>query len=742
MRKIQAILFTAILISAAKLNAQNVAVSGADATTNAASPFLNMGAAFTSINATAQAGNTIVISIIGNTAEPTGAVLNAGTWTSMSITPSGARTISGNIGSATIDTALIDFRGADNVTIDGLNSGGNSLTILNISSGAKASGIRFVNDATFNTVTNCTLQSAAGALGAATVFFSSGTVIGNSSNTISNNMISAPSAGAVVTGSTTTTTLTVTGVTSGALQVGSTISGTGVTAGTIITAVGTGTGGAGTYTINISQTVASTSITATSGFPAGAVLSIGNAFTNSANTILNNQISDFYAPAATTIGIHLNATVANSSSGWTINSNKLFYTTPHLFTTSNTDQGITCATGSGYSISGNTIGYSNAGGSGTMSLMGNTVPLTGTFPSSYTTIGTSNATRFIGIGCTFTAGGTNSTIVNNTIANIALYTSSGATTTNGILCGINVGGGNATISGNTIGANSGTGSIYAATTTTGGTVVGIYATSVNTVTIQNNNIGSVDAVGSTTSIAGGFTGIDVAGAAGLFNINTNIIGLTPGGTPTDSIRTGYTSLGANLSNAGVMIVTTSGSTAAIVGIRSAATGSTLSINSNTIRGFATNGTVTAVTGITSTGGNTVSVTINSNLLGTSTFGFIRYGAANTGTLTGINLSGSTTATTHSIQTNDIQGIVNTVAGSSSNHTYINATAGSAASDVTTIAGNTYTNLNVNTTGSVIFISHSYTIASTGQMIINNNSIKATKSSHTTSTEMRMVPLSA
>ncbi len=62
---------------------------------------------------------------------------------------------------------------------------------------------------------------------------------------------------AVVTGTIATTVLTVSAVTSGTLTVGSVISGTGVTAGTTITSLGTGTGGAGTYNINVSQTVSS-----------------------------------------------------------------------------------------------------------------------------------------------------------------------------------------------------------------------------------------------------------------------------------------------------------------------------------------------------------------------------------------------------------------------------------------------------------------------------------------------------
>lgn len=67
---------------------------------------------------------------------------------------------------------------------------------------------------------------------------------------------------AVVTGSIAGTTLTVSAVTSGTLAIGQTISGTGVTAGTKITALGTGTGGTGTYTVSTSQTASSTTITA------------------------------------------------------------------------------------------------------------------------------------------------------------------------------------------------------------------------------------------------------------------------------------------------------------------------------------------------------------------------------------------------------------------------------------------------------------------------------------------------
>ena len=81
------------------------------------------------------------------------------------------------------------------------------------------------------------------------------------------------------------TTMTVSAVENGAFAVGQVISGTGVTAGTRITVLGTGTGGIGTYTVSQSQTVASTTITAAAplGFDSGnafryGVLKLDNAY--------------------------------------------------------------------------------------------------------------------------------------------------------------------------------------------------------------------------------------------------------------------------------------------------------------------------------------------------------------------------------------------------------------------------------------------------------------------------------
>jgi hypothetical protein len=64
------------------------------------------------------------------------------------------------------------------------------------------------------------------------------------------------------TGAIATTTLTVASCTKGNLHVGLPITDANITAGTFITALGTGSGGAGTYTVNISQTAASATFTA------------------------------------------------------------------------------------------------------------------------------------------------------------------------------------------------------------------------------------------------------------------------------------------------------------------------------------------------------------------------------------------------------------------------------------------------------------------------------------------------
>lgn len=82
--------------------------------------------------------------------------------------------------------------------------------------------------------------------------------------TVSSTAIGAPSVPAPAfsaTASIAGTTMTVTAVGSGQLRVGDQVFGTGVTANTVITALGSGIGGTGTYTVNQSQTVGSETMT-------------------------------------------------------------------------------------------------------------------------------------------------------------------------------------------------------------------------------------------------------------------------------------------------------------------------------------------------------------------------------------------------------------------------------------------------------------------------------------------------
>ena len=102
------------VLGALGVNAQ-VTVAGASAGDGS---YTTLGAAFTAI---ASATGTITIDITGNTTEvAAGATLAAGTWTSVTIAPTGGPwTISG---AATAGSPLILFNGSDNVTINGGNN--------------------------------------------------------------------------------------------------------------------------------------------------------------------------------------------------------------------------------------------------------------------------------------------------------------------------------------------------------------------------------------------------------------------------------------------------------------------------------------------------------------------------------------------------------------------------------------------------------------------------------------------
>jgi hypothetical protein len=128
---------------------------------------------------------------------------------------------------------------------------GTTLTVTAITNGTIAAGQSLFGVGVTSETVITALGTGTGGIGTYTI---------NLSQTVTSRQMNSTTVGAIVTGAISGTTLTVSAVTSGTLYVGQTIQGTGVTALTIITALGTGTGGAGTYTISTSQTVSSTTL--------------------------------------------------------------------------------------------------------------------------------------------------------------------------------------------------------------------------------------------------------------------------------------------------------------------------------------------------------------------------------------------------------------------------------------------------------------------------------------------------
>jgi hypothetical protein len=164
-----------------------VAVTATSGTASASYPTLK--GAFDAINANTH-GGVITITITGTTTETASASLTAGAYTSVLIKPSGASGISGSI----TGTGLITLNGADNVSFDGLNANGNSLSIVNtaVSSVGNTSTIRIVADATNLLFDHCTITSSYFGLSstsAGCIAMLSGVTTGNDNITIRNSRI-------------------------------------------------------------------------------------------------------------------------------------------------------------------------------------------------------------------------------------------------------------------------------------------------------------------------------------------------------------------------------------------------------------------------------------------------------------------------------------------------------------------------------------------------------------------------
>jgi hypothetical protein len=140
--------------------------------------------AFDAINAGTISGD-ITLQITGSTTETASAVLNASgtggaSYTAVSISPTTSGvTISGNI-----TGALVDLNGADHVSINGQYNGNKELTLSNTATGS-SSTVRFIGDASNNTITNCNLLGSSSTAAYGVVLFSTGkptTGVGNDSN--------------------------------------------------------------------------------------------------------------------------------------------------------------------------------------------------------------------------------------------------------------------------------------------------------------------------------------------------------------------------------------------------------------------------------------------------------------------------------------------------------------------------------------------------------------------------------
>ena len=221
------------------------------------------------------------------------------------------------------------------------------------------------------------------------------------------------------------------------------------------------------------------------------------------------------------------------------------------------------------------------------------------------------------------------------------------------------------------------------------------AATVTTTTINNNTV-NASAAPTTGQVAGIIiSSVTGTSAAATISVNNNTITGGISGTVATS--------------------------AAFVGILGTAGSGTLNITTNTISGVTTTSTSGAFVGIQQQTNGVINVlNINNNKIGDATNGAVTFSGASSGAVTGLAVTSTGGAATCalSITGNDFRGIVHTVVGSGANLYVSNASATLSQN----ISNNTFTNLNINSTGSVTFISNSVTVPANGTQTVSNNSI--------------------
>jgi trimeric autotransporter adhesin len=554
-----------------------------------AGSYTTLKGAFDAINLGTHTG-AVTVDIVGDTTEVAvlaapSMVLNASgvgaaSYSSIVISPSGgaARTISGV---STAGFPMIDFVGADNVTINGLNTAGNSLTISNtlVSATSGTGTIRFQTDATNNTITNSSILGSAtmavGTNGGNISFASAAVTTGNDNNTVSNCNL----------------------------------------------------GPAG---LNLPSKVLN--------FSGSSNTDPGTA--NSGITITSNNIFDYFGAAVASAGIDINT----GTVGTIISNNKFYQTATRTQTTAAQHSAIRISNTSGnnYQITGNTIGFASSAGTGTYTFVGLS---TSSFVPVNLSVGTIAATSvqgntIAGIAMSGTSAGTTSSapfraifvgsglatigdITGNTIGSQSAigsitYTSS-ATTTSELNVIYNNGSSNWVVNNNTIGG------ITAANSSTGASnIFGIRATTSTSATFNatNNTIGGTVANSiQSTSTSTSSQVVGIGNTSSTFQPVSNFSGNTirnmsvAGGTGTTTsasligILLQSATVNTTLSQNTIFNLANSNATAAtiVTGIQFNSGGSANVVERNFIHSItsATNSATAEVNGIRVGGGTTI-----------------------------------------------------------------------------------------------------------------------------------------
>jgi hypothetical protein len=717
----------------------------------------NTGGLFAAINTLGLGGN-VTANIISDLAEDGSNILyqwteqGAGNYT-LFIQPDAStlRTVSGSN-----SAALIRLNGADRVTIDGSNGTTSSyLTIRNTNSaGTTATALTFINGSANNTIRYCSLEAFSNATNGVILFSTSTVAGGNSNNTVTNCNVNA------TVGANTGNVAIYSAGTTGSENSSNTISSnniynyrdrgidipaTGSTAWTIsgnslyngdvtgsINYAAASTlhgirvlGGAGYSILNnyiggnavlaggtaaaYASTLGNLSfqgilLTTTAASPASNIK--GNRIANiSLSSVPNSatlSLNAFFGIETNGSGINIGGNLAgegNVIGSNTVNGSVFVTTTTALTTHKSLIRGINCVSTGGI-VAGNQVGgidIKNIGAApGPSTFLGISVNIAtaptqvvnnivgsngvGAAPNSIRVLSTSTATATALTGISIGASVTSAvSISGNMVQNISHQSN----TSSGSFSGISNTAATAaviTITGNTVATNT--------NAATAGTFYGIiHNAATSSVTISNN---TVTGNSSTATGAGLLYGIYAAGASPSISITGN-----------------------TFSNN-----TTTTMTGAFAAINSIATPATLNINSNSIFGNATTGTTGLFYAILNSGAATTSININSNIIGTSSSAAITFNSAHSGAELLISNTGGTAAAALSISNNIFQNINYAVASIGTN-SYISNTAVTLSQ---AINGNVFTNMNVNTSGNIKFISNSVVLSGTGTQNVNNNSI--------------------